>query len=296
MFKQRLAVRFRAFSIWQKLGFMPWRKRRSRSRKGDFYRGAFDSIPFLNDDAKRTFVHLLLRPGYMIRDYIKGQHERYLAPLTSLIIFYAFFALVSSIVNPDYRPAAKPETGQVQESAPAVSDPVEPADTLKNAEKIQKATKIAINLDSVIDLLDLDRHPEKIDSPAKASLAALEGALRSQGIYLFLFEFLFLWSAMCLALRKRQMGVSACAATAAYVLCQFCFFMFFSLFLGSKERGEIGISLMAVLLTIDYRQLFGTGWKKGFLLALKTGVYYALVFCFLIALLIGVLLLVITFS
>ena len=53
---------------------------------------------------------------------------------------------------------------------------------------------------------------------------------------------------------------------------------------------------MAVLLTIDYRQLFGTGWKKGFLLALKTGVYYALVFCFLIALLIGVLLLVITFS
>ena len=296
MLKPRLAVRFRAFTIWQKLGFMPWGKHRSRSRKGDFYKGAFDSIPFLNDDAKRTFVHLLLRPGYMIRDYIQGQHERYLAPLTSLIIFYAFFALVSSVVNPDYRPAAKPEAGQVQESAPVVSDPVEPADTLKNAEKIQKATKIAINVDSVIDLLDLDRHPEKIDSPAKASLAALEGALRSQGIYLFLFEFLFLWSAMCLALRKRKMGVSACAATAAYVLCQFCFFMFFSLFLGSKERGEIGISLMAVLLTIDYRQLFGTGWKKGFLLALKTGVYYALVFCFLIALLIGVLLLIITFS
>jgi len=29
---------------------------------------AFDDIPFLNDDAKRTFAHLLLRPGYMIRD------------------------------------------------------------------------------------------------------------------------------------------------------------------------------------------------------------------------------------
>ena len=54
--------------------------------------------------------------------------------------------------------------------------------------------------------------------------------------------------------------------------------------------------LMAVLLTIDYRQLFGTGWKKGFLLALKTGVYYAFVFGFLIALLIGILLLGITFS
>jgi len=26
----------------------------------------------------------------MIRDYLHGQHDRYLAPLTSLIIFYAF--------------------------------------------------------------------------------------------------------------------------------------------------------------------------------------------------------------
>ena len=223
----------------------------------------------------------------MIRDYIRGQHERYLAPLTSLIIFYAFFALVSSVVNPDYRPAAKPEAGQVQESAPVVSDPVEPADTLKKAEKIQKATKIAINVDSVIDLLDLDRHPEKIDSPAKASLAALEGALRSQGIYLFLFEFLFLWSAMCLALRKRKMGVSACAATAAYVLCQFCFFMFFSLFFGGKDKGEISAGLMLVLLTVDYRQLFDAEWKKGFGLAVKTGLWYGLIFLLLVALLVG---------
>ena len=93
MSKHRSAVRRRAFAIWQKLGFLPWSKDKAKSHKGDFYRGAFDTIPFLNDDAKRTFVHLLLRPGYMIRDYIKGQHERYLAPLTSLIIFYAFFAL-----------------------------------------------------------------------------------------------------------------------------------------------------------------------------------------------------------
>ena len=63
MTKKRLLARLRAFTIWQKLGFMPWSKRKSKSRKGDFYKGAFDSIPFLNDDAKRTFVHLLFRPG-----------------------------------------------------------------------------------------------------------------------------------------------------------------------------------------------------------------------------------------
>ncbi|MBR5072553.1 MAG: DUF3667 domain-containing protein, partial [Bacteroidales bacterium] len=116
---KKKAVRFRAFRIWQKLGFMPWSKHKSKSRKGDFYKGAFDSIPFLNDDAKRTFVHLLLRPGHMIRDYINGQHERYLAPLTSLIIFYAFFALISSIVNPDYSsysPKERPTVESVRDS------------------------------------------------------------------------------------------------------------------------------------------------------------------------------------
>ena len=76
--KHSFQVRRRAFSIWQRLGFYPWERpqaAKSPSGKGDFYKGA---IPFLNDDAKRTFRHLLLRPGYMIRDYIKGDHERYL--------------------------------------------------------------------------------------------------------------------------------------------------------------------------------------------------------------------------
>ena len=90
----RFAARKRAFAIWQKLGYLPWRKEK-KTREGkasrDFYKGAFNDIPFLNDDAKRTFQQLLLRPGHMIRDYISGQHERYLAPFTALIIFYAFF-------------------------------------------------------------------------------------------------------------------------------------------------------------------------------------------------------------
>ena len=96
--KHSLRASIRAFRIWQKLGVFPWAKPKKKSAgKGGFSKGAFDSIPFLNDDAKRTFVHLLLRPGYMIRDYINGQHERFLAPLTSLIIFYAFFAMLGAI-------------------------------------------------------------------------------------------------------------------------------------------------------------------------------------------------------
>ena len=97
MKKHSISVRVRAFAIWQKLGYLPWKKAPAKDGQGgsgSFYKGAFDSIPFLNDDAKRTFTHLLFRPGYMIRDYIRGDHERYLAPLTALIIFYAFFSLI----------------------------------------------------------------------------------------------------------------------------------------------------------------------------------------------------------
>ena len=283
MVKHRFAVRRRAFLIWQKLGFLPWSKSRSKSGKGAFFFFFFDSIPFLNDDAKRTFMHLLLRPGYMIRDYIRGQHERYLAPLTSLIIFYAFFALISSIVNPELPVQGSASHGSVMVDYRDAAD----TDSQKTTPRVQIAKRKAMKINQVIDLFDLDKHPERIDTPLKASLAGLESALRSQGVYLFLGHFLLLWLAMCIALRKREMSKSACAATAAYVLCQFCFFMFFSLFFGGKDKGEISAGLMLVLLTVDYRQLFDAEWKKGFGLAVKTGLWYGLIFLLLVALLVG---------
>ena len=65
--KHSFQTRLRAFTIWQKLGFYPWKTAKNTTgdnppKKGsrDFYKGAFDSIPFLNQDAKRTFTHLLL--------------------------------------------------------------------------------------------------------------------------------------------------------------------------------------------------------------------------------------------
>ena len=290
MSKHRLAVRRRAFAIWQRLGFLPWSKKRSRSRKGDFYKGAFDTIPFLNDDAKRTFVHLLLRPGFMIRDYIRGQHERYLAPLTSLIIFYAFFALISSIVNPDYssyQQETRTDARQFRDSVLVASaSQAERPDSVMIRINGRKAAAKASKVLDAVNLLDLDRHPERVDTPAKASLAALESALRSQGIYLFLGQFLLLWCAMCFALRKKDMSRSACAAATAYILCQFCFFMFFSLFFSSKGKGEIGVGLMAVLLTVDYSQLFGVDWKNGLRLTVRTGLWYLLASLSLIILLV----------
>ena len=85
------------------------------------------------------------------------------------------------------------------------------------------------------------------------------------------------------------MSASACAATAAYVLCQFCFFMFFSLFFSKEHEGEIGVGLMGLLLTVDYHQLFDLGWKKSIRLTIKTGIYYGLIIVVLSLLIVALL-------
>ena len=263
----------RAFIIWQKLGYLPWRKKKgkkARKNSGDFYKGAFDSIPFLNEDAKRTFSHLLLRPGYMIRDYIKGAHERYLAPLTALIIFYAFFALVSAIVQPMQRQ-------EVRSPFHVQMDGVE-LDKGENAKLFGQLLGAAALLDKGWTYLHLDLFPEEVDTPHEASLAALEGTLRSQGIPLFIGQFFLLWLSMAWALRRCKMKMSATAAASAYVLCQFSFFMLFALLVSFGKSAEIGLFLMLILLVWDYRQWLGTGWKKSFWLTVSTGIRYGILY------------------
>ena len=280
--KHSFKSRLRAFAIWQKLGYLPWhrpKEKKVRKRSGDFYKGAFDSIPFLNDDAKRTFSHLLLRPGYMIRDYIKGAHERYLAPLTALIVFYAFFALVAAVMQPVQQ--------RHKEINPVVQMEAEDFENPGQAKTFSLLKNTLATLQKGWVYLHLDQYPEEVDTQHESSLAALEGTLRSQGIPLFAGQFLLLWLAMALALRRRhKQRMSAYAAASAYILCQFSFFMLFALLFSFGKSAEIGIVLITVLLVWDYYQWLGVRWKKSFWLVLKTGIYYGLL-CVLVALLAG---------
>ena len=169
--------------MWQNLGFLPWRKfkepeseKPKRRRKGsDFYKGAFDSIPFLNDDAKRTFSHLLLRPGYMIRDYIRGDHERYLAPLTALIVFYAFFALVSSVLQPVQQRVHERTENNIDWTQDSVKVDLTIGSMQvdkNNPYAIQMTARIAEIVQRGYVLLHLDQYPEEVDTQRESSLAA----------------------------------------------------------------------------------------------------------------------------
>lgn len=295
--KRPMRVRLRAFRIWQELGFFPWRKEKKarKQRKRDFYKGAFNDIPFLNDDAKRTFAHLLLRPGYMIRDYMSGQHERYLAPLTALIIFYAFFALIAAVLQPVQQKRENPfESIEI-----TIKNAEESAEEYK-AEKGQTEEQEQTVLLKTYQLLrkgyiylHLDEFPEEVDTRHEASIAAFEGKLRSQGIPLFLGKFLVLWLAMWLALRKRhRQRLSACATASAYALCQLSFFMLFALLLSFGRQTSVSIVLLLALLVVDYHQWLGLTWRqsvgRAVATAIRIGVIYGLLILLVSALIVSI--------
>lgn len=290
--KHSIKVYLRAFHIWQVLGYYPWKRERAAKKEvegGEFYKGAFDSIPFLNDDAKRTFVHLLLRPGYMIRDYVGGKHDRYLAPLTALIIFYAFFSLISAALQPLSPKEEEEDKGisvelkDAPKEAPEVTETTEEA-TETSEEESDNAIDRANEFKDFVSLVKqlsrlpyLDQHPEEVDTRPEAILAAIEGSLRSKGITLFLGNFFLLWFSMGLALRKYKVRWSASAAAAAYVLCQFCFFMLFAVLLTLGKETSAGLIVQSVILVVDYRQWLSLSWKKSIGRTIWTGIFYALI-------------------
>lgn len=289
--------RLRLWAIYRELGYVPWRKQReTKQNKDGIFKGTGEAIiPFLNNDAKRTFSHLFLRPGFMIRDYIRGQHERYLAPFTALLVFYSVFTLLVAVVQPGkIKKTFSDGILESIESGVAKAD-IESEhltfkiDSLSGNDKGEKILKSLFNtaVQSVI-LTHLDIYPEKADTPWKESLAAVEGDLRSKGIPLFLGNFLLLWFAMVWLLRKKHyVSVSGAAAASAYVLCQFCVFMFLALLVTFGKSADLGVFVMGILLFIDYRQWLGLGNRPALKLTIKTGLIYLLVtilFYFLLSL------------
>ena len=305
--KQWLRPRLRLWSIYNELGYIPWRKPRKARRKGrGVYMGAREAIPFLNDDAKRTFSHLLLRPGYMMRDYIlRGEHERYLAPFTALLVFYSVFTLLMAVVQPgslkknngdDFLRGLRAATATIDSTQLVTQADTAEIDNLGRREKAFNLLNTSLKtVTEAIVLTHLDIYPEAADTPWKESLAAVEGDIRSKGIPLFLGSFLLIWLAMAILLRKYRVSVSGAAAASAYVLCQFCIFMFLALVFSFGQKTELGILLMGILLFIDYRQMLGIKKKPAFWLTVKTGLIY-LCFSILFYLLLGSVLLLISLA
>ena len=279
----RLKSFFRLFAIYSELGYNPWRKPRKerearkkivrKDREGSVYMGAREAIiPFLNNDTKRTFSHLLLRPGFMMRDYIlRGHHEQYLAPLTAMLVFFSIFTLLLSVINP--RLAKDSLSDRLIEALQSETLTVEADSTFSNPKSARVLDAVSSITYETLVLTRLDMHPEAADKPWKESLAAVERDIRSKGIPLFLGGFILLWLSMAIVLKKYGINSSGAAAASAYVMCQSCLFMLFSLVITLGRSTDLGLVLTALLLFIDYQQLLGIGNKKAIRLTIKTGLF-----------------------
>ena len=262
-----LRPRLRLWKMYNELGYIPWHKPRKEKKKKErkgVYIGTREAIPFMNDDAKRTLSHLLLRPGYMMRDYImRGQHERYLAPFTALLVFYSVFTLIVAIVKPGTSKNTMIDSliNGFNDATAEIDEPSAKRDSLtisfdgKSVKSIDGGSlksMVKIMRDAVL-LTRLDLYPEAADTPWKESLAAVESDLRGKGIPLFLGNFLLIWLTMIIVLKKYKISASGTAAASAYVLCQFCIFMFLALLFSLGRDTSLGLLLMGILLFIDYR-------------------------------------------
>lgn len=275
----RMKARWRLFQIYLELGYVPWRKpHKARKKRGGVYMGTREAmIPFLNKDAKRTIADLVLRPGYLMRDYIqRGRHEQYLAPFTALLVFYSVFTLLTAVVQPGSSRDTFGDSLLEAVKDGALEVKTAPLDSTINQEKVYLSlSRLFQTVSNAILITRLDLYPEAVDTPWKESLAAVEADLRSKGIPLFLGNFLLLWLAMSLLLRKKyEVSVSGAAAASAYVLCQFCVYMFLALLVTLGRSSKLGILIMGILLFIDYRQWLQVGNRKALGLTVKTGLVY----------------------
>lgn len=300
--KNKKALR-RYFKIWQITGERPFRQKQEKlepetcsscghivdtpfcpycgqayKRDKKFFSGTFDSIPFLNDDAKRTFVHLLLRPGYMISDYLKGLNSRYLAPMMALIIFYAFFSLLTALVSPLTGDSEKDFGKRLDEteisSGPLTVSMAEgKTDTLDMKGMVQ-------GLKDIYVIMHLDKYPDAVNTRWKASLSALEAQLRSQGFFSFIGQLILL--TLCLWMvfgRKPGLSFSASATVSSFILCQFCCFMMILLLLTLGRDHSLGGVGMLIIMTIDFHQLFDMHWRKALRKSIQVGIlFYAFLF------------------
>ena len=193
------------------------------------------------------------------------------------IIFYAFFALVSSVLQPIQHEKQIPinlSDYDVEISDGSVHLTADP----DSAELNQLTKKVLKIVQKGYYYLHLDQYPEEVHTQSQASLAALESALRSQGIPLFIGNFILLWLAMTVTLKRYNQKASACAAASAYVLCQFSFFMLFALLLSWGKSTSISAGLMLLLLVIDYRQWLDITWPESIRRAIRTGLFYILLY------------------
>lgn len=222
-----------------------------------FFRGTIHSaMPFFSGETLRTIQHLVFRPGYMIREFLRGKDNRILNPMTALIVFFALQVVLSSMVVTN---GFKVEESVYQ----TVLEKMQASEFRSEHDwNDQFAMQIVQELFQIYRITHLDQFPDYVQTHSQQFLAGLEGWLRGQGVFTFIWQMLLLMCSLWIVGHRRyRLTFSASACIAAYMLCQYCFYNTVLMLFSLGQYMTIPFWLVVLFLYENIYQLLGVGHR-----------------------------------
>ena len=243
-----------------------------------------------NRSMPRTMLHLILRPGYMIADYIKGRRQPYFPPMKMLFVLGAFYLLSMALVrfgekvvkgnesftdvmlecvgiSGGYEAAAADTTKQKAENGAwsnvPIGEVINSEDFAMSTQSGDKQGKVTIDEDSA-----LMRSMKKIKG--KTFSQVFDDVLR-RTLVLRMFVLCLLYALFTKAFFRKSAECEAMNYTEMFfaqvlMFCQMLIVGIVMVLMG----GELGLSafsllpwwLQVTLFTVNYKQMFGLGTRS----------------------------------
>lgn len=255
--KQTLHTKWQAFRTWQ-IGDCTEAAGTGDKQLGKaFFRGSIDSaLPFFSGETMNTLLQLVFRPGYMIREFLRGKDNHILNPMTALIVFFALQVVLSSmVVTNGFR---------VEENVyQTVLEKMNASEFRSEHDwDDQFALQIVQELYQIYRITHLDQFPDYVQTHSQQFLAGLEGWLRGQGVFTFIWQMLLLMCSLWIVGHRRyRLTFSASACIAAYMLCQYCFYNTVLMLFSLGQYMTIPFWLVVLFLYENIYQLLGIGHR-----------------------------------
>lgn len=257
IWKQTLHTKWQAFRTWQ-IGDCTEAAGTGDKQLGKaFFRGTIDSaLPFFSGETMNTLLQMVFRPGYMIREFLRGKDNHILNPMTALIVFFALQVVLSSmVVTNGFR---------VEESVyQTVLEKMQTSEFRAEHDwDDQFALQIVQELFQIYRITHLDQFPDYVQTHSQQFLAGLEGWLRGQGVFTFIWQMLLLMCSLWIVGHRRyRLTFSASACIAAYMLCQYCFYNTVLMLFSLGQYMTIPFWLVVLFLYENIYQLLGIGHR-----------------------------------
>lgn len=114
-----------------------------------------------------TLIELAYRPGYMIKDFIKGRRVRYAMPFPTVFLLTAFYVLTVQLILPEVKMKENPKvTAQPADTVMSQAQHLQIAiDSLEQAKLLMNNKSVRLEMDLTInELKQQQRKLEKADS------------------------------------------------------------------------------------------------------------------------------------